>query len=414
MTYLIWINIMHFALCYENYYIKNNDIILYIMSKYELYSSSAVCMHLLEQIYIDLELKNGICIGLDKTETKIYKNKKFLHKSIIPFNGIYKLDDIDIIVEDLIINNSIQMINISKKNYQIVKKLTLNHSNDEIVKKFIDQKYQNFLDFIDQKIKTNTQYILRRIYTKYGWSCFTNYINKRNCNSIFLKENQKEDIISRIEKFDSEDTMNDYRKYGIPYKLNILLYGEPGTGKTSLIHSIASLTNRNLCVFNVGILLPENNISDVFNGLNDIDERCILIIEDIDCICNEAHTKEMSCLINCLDGFNHKEGLITFITTNHPEKLTNAFRRAGRIDLDVCLDNLDKYQIKSMLNFYFNNDTVSEDLIRKIKNKNVAPCILQEFLFKNRKENLTYLIKNIDDIDNIVNRISNIPKNIYA
>jgi DNA replication protein DnaC len=384
------------------------------MSKYELYSSSPVCMHLLEQIYIDLELKNGICLGLDKTETKIYKNKKYLHKSIIPLNGIYKLDDIEIIIEDLIINDSIQMINISKKSYQIIKKLTLNHFNDEIVKKFIDIKYQKFVDFIQQKMLTNSQYILRRIYTKYGWSCFTNYINKRDCNSIFLKENQKENIISNIQKFDSEDSMNDYRKYGIPYKLNILLYGEPGTGKTSLIHSIASLTNRNLCVFNIGNLLPENSISDVFNGLNDIDERCILIIEDIDCICNETHTKEMSCLINCLDGFNHKEGLITFITTNYPEKLTNAFRRAGRIDLDVCLNNLDKYQIKSMLQFYFPNDIISEDLIKTIKNKNVAPCILQDFLFRNRKESLTFLNKNINAIDDIVNRISNIPKNIYA
>jgi SpoVK/Ycf46/Vps4 family AAA+-type ATPase len=72
---------------------------------------------------------------------------------------------------------------------------------------------------------------------------------------------------------------------------------------------------------------------------------CIALIEDIDSIFDGRKTLQghltFDCLLNCLDGVERSDGLLTFITTNNPEKLDPAIgggdpnsmtTRPGRID----------------------------------------------------------------------------------
>ena len=55
-------------------------------------------------------------------------------------------------------------------------------------------------------------------------------------------------FLDKIKKFLTEETEDEYRSFGIPYKMNILLEGLPGTGKTSLIYAIASTLNMNIAL----------------------------------------------------------------------------------------------------------------------------------------------------------------------
>jgi len=91
-----------------------------------------------------------------------------------------------------------------------------------------------------------------------------------------------------------------YEARGIPHTLGILLHGQPGCGKTSLIKAIAHDTKRH--VFNITLrktttqgqllnLFFDENIN-ISNSLNEtsviaipLDQR-IYVIEDIDCMCN--------------------------------------------------------------------------------------------------------------------------------
>jgi chaperone BCS1 len=193
-----------------------------------------------------------------------------------------------------------------------------------------------------------------------------------------LKENHLVKIKEPIAKFIAKETYKAYNKHGIPYKMNIMLHGAPGVGKTSLIHSIASECGANLCVLNINAELKEEAMIEAISQVNEDDKRSILVLEDIDCIFVDRKANDsmknnitMNGILNCLDGFNNPEGLIVIMSTNFPDKLDDALMRSGRIDLDVELTYLDKYQTRNMFLSFFNSIDryLYAELIRFITSK---------------------------------------------
>jgi hypothetical protein len=99
--------------------------------------------------------------------------------------------------------------------------------------------------------------------------------------------------------------------------LNYLLFGPPGTGKTTLIMTIASLHNIPVYVVgknarkSVSLTPPKGKHEDAFR---------ILLFEDFDrCLENPEHQKDgsfMSDVLNTLDGVNSGESVIRFFTGN--------------------------------------------------------------------------------------------------
>lgn len=106
----------------------------------------------------------------------------------------------------------------------------------------------------------------------------------------------------------------------------------------------------------------------------------------------------MNGILNCLDGFNNPEGLIVIMTTNYPDKLDCALLRSGRIDMNIELTYLDKYQAKNMFKAFFNDDTIFEEMWANINKYNIEPSTLMQFLFNNRKSNIHEKLKELYDI----------------
>ena len=220
-----------------------------------------------------------------------------------------------------------------------------------------------------------------------------NYKPFRSFDTICLPKKELNNIIDDIKYFMDEKTEKRYAKLGIPFKRNYLLEGLPGTGKSSLIHSIASELNHDICV-----LTFHSKINDItmMRALRSIEDKNILVLEDIDSLFverkkNDDHKNRISFsgLLNCLDGLGHKHGLITIMTTNYKVNLDSALIRPGRIDYMMKFTYATKEQIKMMFyNFMnLNEENDENNYFNKFYNSfknlsiSITTSLLQQYLF---------------------------------
>jgi SpoVK/Ycf46/Vps4 family AAA+-type ATPase len=193
-------------------------------------------------------------------------------------------------------------------------------------------------------------------------------------------------IYEDIKKFMSDETRDKYLKLGVPYKRNYLFEGYPGTGKTSLIYSLASELNMDIAIINFD---PDLNDVKFLRAIQRIPKNALLVLEDIDGLFEDRtknnRSKNMisfSVLLNILDGLGYQEQLIIIMTTNFKCTLDNALKRPGRIDYTLHFDFSTKEQIQAMFTKFLPEQTDKfEQFYKKIKSKNITTAILQQFLF---------------------------------
>jgi chaperone BCS1 len=218
---------------------------------------------------------------------------------------------------------------------------------------------------------------------------------KRSLESIFIEKAKKDKIIKTLSDFINNEQW--YIDNGIPYQLGILLYGAPGTGKTSLIKAIAGYLN-----YPIYYLSPQK-LSKIETAMSSLSDKCIIVIEDIDSNClthsrddkkNESEDitmlREMSSvslseILNSLDGMFSAHGRILVATTNHIEKLDDALIRAGRIDLKIEIGYVNNEILKYFINKFFPENNID---FNKIKiNKNISIASLQNIILQGGNEN---------------------------
>lgn len=185
------------------------------------------------------------------------------------------------------------------------------------------------------------------VYYRVDGSFEPKVIKKRRMETLYYDPEMLEDLLSDIRSFlDSRDW---YERLSIPYRRGYLLYGEPGTGKTSLIKGVASLFDKPLYV------LSESSIVLNLAGLfQDIPAGSMVVLEDFDRLFMRSENKlSMSALLNQLDGLEAGEGLILFITANHRQVFDAALERPGRIDRKFYIGYMNWASAQKMFtNFY--------------------------------------------------------------
>ena len=84
------------------------------------------------------------------------------------------------------------------------------------------------------------------------WSYSDNYwdnikrINQRSFDTVILDEDIKDDIKQSIDRYNDKDHKEKLKSFGINHKMNFIFSGLPGTGKSSLMFSIATLLNKDI------------------------------------------------------------------------------------------------------------------------------------------------------------------------
>lgn len=237
------------------------------------------------------------------------------------------------------------------------------------------------------------------IYTSWGpeWRPFGQPKSKRLLNSVILDKQIAVNILEDVKDFMGNGDW--YFDRGIPYRRGYLLHGPPGSGKTSFIQALAGHLDYNICILN----LAESNLTDdrLNHLMNHIPERSILLLEDVDAAFNKREQTNdqgfnnagvtFSGLLNALDGVTSSEETITFMTTNHPEKLDPAILRPGRIDFKQYIGNATVFQMEKMfLKFYPNEFDKCSEFVEYCKSvdedKHISTAQLQGIFVMNKND----------------------------
>lgn len=118
-------------------------------------------------------------------------------------------------------------------------------------------------------------------------------------------------------------------------KRGILFAGPYGTGKTETALKIGRLANEQGHTF---MYVKDRNLSEALEVAKHY-QPSIVFVEDIDEMASGERDQGINDLLNTIDGIQTKGQPLTLImTTNHKEKINQAFRRPGRIDVVLNFD----------------------------------------------------------------------------
>jgi len=150
-----------------------------------------------------------------------------------------------------------------------------------------------------------------------------------------------------------------YKNKSIPWRLGLLLFGKPGTGKSSYCKTISTSLNVPIFIFDIATM--SNDEFNKFWNEAKKSSPCITLIEDIDRVFDKDKNMvqddnfkqhlTFDCLLNCISGVENNDGIITVITANNYDRIDESLAkinsngdvsRPGRIDFILKFDVLDK------------------------------------------------------------------------
>lgn len=191
------------------------------------------------------------------------------------------------------------------------------------------------------------------------------YYEKRKVDTDELFElpsDELQDIIQDIENF--WERSDKYQEYGFLHKRGILLYGDPGAGKSGIIQ----LCTKHLIEKKNGIVISLSSGDQIdwygksIGSFRSVEPHrpLIVILEDIDSIAGEGNWST-SMLLNILDGIKQIDNVVYIATTNYPEQLEERItNRPSRFDrrYEILMPNA------KVRESYFRSKLTEEDLER--------------------------------------------------
>jgi energy-coupling factor transporter ATP-binding protein EcfA2 len=270
---------------------------------------------------------------------------------------------------------------ISTENYQIghtfrkYSELTIEGPSAEI---------ESFVTLAVESIKKNRFQNDFLVIYKSEYNHWSEYkkLDQRSMDNIYLPNSVKKDLLQDIINFYKPEHIKMYNDLGINHSRMYMLYGIPGTGKSTLIRCVASHFKKHIAYV---YIKPDMDYDNFRNLMSNVPDNSIVCFEDVDSLFVEERKQKtgltFSGFINVFDGVDIAKNLMVFFTTNDLEVIDKAIIR--RISYFIEFKYAAKEQIHEMFNTFFPQYTDSFDkFYENVKNTKTTINVMEKFFIK--------------------------------
>jgi 5S rRNA maturation endonuclease (ribonuclease M5) len=281
--------------------------------------------------------------------------------------------------------------------------------NTEELVLFVDETYKRY------KSKNTIQNIYNLNIEEYEKTTWDNkqFLVNKTWESVFLKNDSKQKLMDDLESFISSEEFHIQK--GQSFSRGYFLHGKPGTGKSSIIKTIAKELHREVYILNMALIKNDNMFNTVTRMIK---KSSLIVLEDIDCVgsclqrtiysdtqsnssksetqsnSSKSETQSnssksgnngvhLNTILNFIDGVE-ENNFIIIMTTNYKEKLDDALIRPGRFDFELELTLCDIKMFKDIFLYYTDKsfDDVNTEFV--LEENKLSPAIVINICFKYR------------------------------
>lgn len=232
----------------------------------------------------------------------------------------------------------------------------------------------------------------------------------KSLDRLYLKKSDKDKLLINMDQFKNNKEL--LEELGFQHKLNILLYGKCGTGKSTTIIAVASYLEKDVYYVDLRQIETNEELQMLIEHVNkNVSGGGMIVMEDIDAMTNVVLKRSeevqeftinevfnqresglsLEYLLNILQGTLTIDDSVFIVTTNHFQKLDSAFYRDGRFDIVLELGCCDHFQISEIYKGMMNRE-IDAEVLKRIPEYKYTPAQiiyhLKLYLFNNDKSDL--------------------------
>ncbi|EQB88806.1 hypothetical protein M918_03390 [Clostridium sp. BL8] len=199
--------------------------------------------------------------------------------------------------------------------------------------------------------------------------------------SVAGNEEAKESLNDIVDFLKNPDK---YASYGARMPKGVILYGDPGTGKTLLAKAVAgeagvpfyAVSGSDFVQVYVGV--GAGRIRSLFKKAK-TQGKAVIFIDEIDAIGKQRDSgknggsderdQTLNALLTEMSGFSESSGIVVMAATNRLDMLDSALLRPGRFDRHIEVSLPDIAAREKILNLHLNNKPIKDVDIKDLAHK---------------------------------------------